>query len=83
MQNYLMVNVLPHLAEAIVRIHRERIEDPVLFMADFLQQRGMEVQEKETKDVLDRYLEALAHAEAMEEAAAAELLAISNQSCDA
>jgi hypothetical protein len=41
------------------------------------------VQEKETTDVLNKYLEALAQAEAMEEAAAAELLAMSNNSCDA
>lgn len=83
MQNYLVENVIPHVAEALIRINREKVEDPVFFMADFLLQRGTEVQEKETTDVLNRYLQALAEAEAMEEAAAAELLAISNNVSDA
>lgn len=74
-----MENVLPHVAEALVAISREKMKDPVLYLASFLYQRGVSVQEQETTAAYEKYLEAVRQAEAMEEEAAAQLLALSQR----
>jgi hypothetical protein len=71
------VNVLPHIAEALITINRDQIDDPVYYMATFLHQRGKEVQERETNEAYESFMAAMRQAEAMEEAAAAQLRAIS------
>lgn len=81
LQNYLVENVLPHVAEALVNITRERIDDPVLYLANFLYHRGVAVQEQETTAAYEKFLSAVQQAEAMEEEAAAQLLALSQQRC--
>ncbi len=72
-----MENVLSHVAEAMIHISRERVEDPVLYLANFLYHRGLAVQEHETTTAYEKFLTAVHQAEAMEEEAAAQLLALS------
>ena len=47
-----MDNVLPHVAEALVIIHRDKIEDPVYFMSNFLRKRGEELEVGDTISLL-------------------------------
>ena len=68
-----MINVLPHVAEALIKISREKIDDPVIFMADFLKQRGEEIQSIETQRTYAKFLEAVKQAEELEAQAANEL----------
>lgn len=63
----------------MVVISREKMKDPVLYLADFLYHRGVAVQEQETTAAYEKYLTAVQQAEEMEEEAAAQLLAISKR----
>jgi hypothetical protein len=68
-----------HIAEALVTISRERLDDPLLYLANFLYHRGLAVQEEETTTAYENFLTAVQQAEAMEEEAAAQLRAISQR----
>ncbi len=69
----MVINVLPHVAEALITISREKTEDPVIFMAEFLRQRGTEIQSIETQRTYAKFLEAVKQAEELEAQAANEL----------
>ena len=73
MENFLVINVLPHVAEALIKISREKIDDPIIFMADFLKHRGEEIQSFETQRTYAKFLEAVKQAEELEAQAANEL----------
>ena len=58
--------VLPHLAEASVRISREQPDDPIQFMADFLRDRGNQVEEQARERARVAFYSALDEANARE-----------------
>lgn len=70
---------MPHLAEALVKIDKENIVDPVYFLADFLEERGNYIQELEYNRVRQNYLNALAEAEAMETKTLLKLQAVTEE----
>lgn len=74
-----MDNVLPYMAEAMIKIVRDKVDDPLFFMADYLQQKGNEVQAAETEIVYAKFLVAVAEAEVMEREVEAELRLVANQ----
>ena len=61
-----MRNVLPHVAEGIIRVSRERMADPLQWMADFLQMRGQELQSYESRIAHDKFRSYMSLAEEME-----------------
>lgn len=73
-QAYLVENVLPHVAEALINIARHgndgSIEDPVLYLADFLQERGQKIQDEEVQQKYERFQALAAQAKQLEEEAA-------------
>lgn len=73
LNKYLVENVLPHLAEALVTIQREKIADPVFFMAEFLKKRGEEIEAAETEKARQKFLDTMKEAKVLEQAAAEEL----------
>ena len=66
LQNYLVQNVLPHVAEGIIHIARERVEDPLQWMAAFLKERGEEIQSRECQAAYDKFMSYMSVAEEME-----------------
>jgi hypothetical protein len=67
------------MAEAMIKIVRDKVDDPLFFMADYLQQKGNEVQAAETEIVYAKFLVAVAEAEVMEREVEAELRLVANQ----
>lgn len=75
MQAFLMDNVLPHVAEGLIKIRREEVEDPLMYLIEFLHDRAMEIQQQETNMVYEKFLVALKTAEEQEAEAARQLQA--------
>ena len=57
------MNVLSHVAEAMVKITRERPEDPIGFFASFLDERGVFLEQEATTNALEKFNNALKMAE--------------------
>jgi len=82
LNTYLVENVLSHVAEALVLIHRDKVDDPMAFMADFLRKRGEDLEVTETKNAHEKYFAAVREAELLEEEAAMQLQEAVESSCD-
>jgi len=61
-----VVNVLPHLADGMVRVAREAPEDPILFLVNFLRERGVRLEEDTKASALEKFKDALSLAEEMD-----------------
>lgn len=59
--------VLPHVAEAYIKISREHPVDPIQFMADFLHERGSKSDESTLNAAREAFYSALDEANAKEE----------------
>lgn len=66
LQDYLVQNVLPHIAEGLIHIARERVDDPLQWMAAFLKERGEEIQSREYQAAYDKFMSYMSMAEEME-----------------
>ena len=66
MQGYLVANVLPYVAEGMVRIKRERPQDPIAYLADFLLSKGKSVEQDTIDKALAKFKEDLLLAEEMD-----------------
>eukprot|EP01041_Mallomonas_annulata_P000289 gene289-523_t len=62
-QNYLVVNVLPFVSEGMIRIAREKPEDPIGFLAEFLRTHGVQAEEEASSQALAKFTQALSLAE--------------------
>jgi hypothetical protein len=70
------------LAEALVVIHRDKVEDPMAYISEFLKKRGEELEIAETTRAQEKYLAAVREAEMMEQEAAVQLQEAVESSCD-
>lgn len=82
LNTYLVENVMSHVAEALVLIHRDQVDDPMTFMSDFLRKRGEDLEVTETKNAHEKYFAAVREAELLEEEAAMQLQEAVESSCD-
>lgn len=63
LQKYLLDNVLPHIADGMIRVARDRPDDPIAVMIQFLHQRATKVEEDARSSALSKFNEALSLAE--------------------
>lgn len=63
MQTYLVLNVLPKVAEGMVRIAREKPDDPIDFLQRFLREAGAKAESDAVSDAKNEFYRLLAEAE--------------------
>ena len=62
-QQYLVNNVLPFVAEGLIRIAREKPIDPITFLSEFLAIRGNEIENQAIEEARIQFQEELKLAE--------------------
>eukprot|EP00607_Mallomonas_marina_P008866 CAMPEP_0182424328 /NCGR_PEP_ID=MMETSP1167-20130531/10529_1 /TAXON_ID=2988 /ORGANISM="Mallomonas Sp, Strain CCMP3275" /LENGTH=801 /DNA_ID=CAMNT_0024604061 /DNA_START=446 /DNA_END=2851 /DNA_ORIENTATION=- len=65
-QDFLVNNVLPHIAEAMIIIAKDKPEDPIGFLANFLSTRGEQLEKDACAQALEKFQEALSLAEELD-----------------
>ena len=68
LEEYLVSNIGPHLAEVMVAIERERPDDPLALLVSFLETRGRELEVVGESAARDRFEAVLAQATALSDA---------------